>query len=359
MLSTGGLRERRSSSPRWEHLVRCADRARGIRQRGRCSPHPGWRHGECVASPQPARRSAGSRPRRRRLQLPPLRLPRSGESSGDIGALHLHNRSPRMPRRQPVMHDLGIDDLVLVGACFSARTALSAAPSIRGVRAVVMATPPVGGYGREDAMAERLSREWSWSDYVRRASGDADQPGQPSHRQAYTRFARFKLRGAARRPRAATPRCVGEPEACSPGDHGGARDPCSRRVYGDRTRSSVNGRGPKPGRLGTILRAQATWSMWWTTSLGWCTASLGSASRTGSSPWRSTGSGQRCPPPARADGGPRPWRPDHGDEIRPQASPKPGSTVTVSACISHQPVALVVCSPLHRRDAAQLPARCC
>ena len=261
------------------------------------------------------------------------------------------------------MHDLGIDDLVLVGACFSARTALSAAPSIRGVRAVVMATPPVGGYGREDAMAERLSREWSWSDYVRRAARLETLTNlvRPSHRQAYTRFARFKLRGAAPTQGGdPTLRWV-SPKLLAPLETMVERGIPVLVVYGDKDPLLGEWGGPKPDGSGPFSRAQATWSMWWTTSLGWCTASLGSASDRflalavdwirAKVPTRPPGPMVRTAAVAT----------DHGDEIRPQASPKkPGSTVTVSACsISHQPRRAGGVQPAPRRDAAQLPARCC
>jgi pimeloyl-ACP methyl ester carboxylesterase len=182
-----------------------------------------------------------------------------GESSGDIGALHLHNPfTEDAEAAAGVMHDLGIDDLVLVGACFSARTALSAAPSIRGVRAVVMATPPVGGYGREDAMAERLSREWSWSDYVRRAARleTLTNLARPSHRQAYTRFARFKLRGAGRRTKGGDPtqRWV-SPKLLAPLETMVERGIPVLVVYGDKDPLLGEWERAKAGRLGTILQS--------------------------------------------------------------------------------------------------------
>jgi pimeloyl-ACP methyl ester carboxylesterase len=181
-----------------------------------------------------------------------------GESSGDLGALHLHNPfTEDAEAAAEVMHQLGIDDLVLLGACFSARTALSAAPSIRGVRAVIMATPPVGGYGREDAMAERLSREWSWSDYVRRAVRleTLANLARPSHRQAYTRFARFKLRGAARRPMSGDPtlRWV-SPKLLAPLETMVERGIPVLVVYGDEDPLLREWERAKAGRLGTILK---------------------------------------------------------------------------------------------------------
>jgi pimeloyl-ACP methyl ester carboxylesterase len=181
-----------------------------------------------------------------------------GESSGDLGALHLHNPfTEDAEAAAEVMHQLGIDDLVLLGACFSARTALSAAPSIRGVRAVIMATPPVGGYGREDAMAERLSREWSWSDYVRRAVRleTLANLARPSHRQAYTRFARFKLRGAARRPMSGDPtlRWV-SPKLLAPLETMVERGIPVLVVYGDEDPLLGEWERAKAGRLGTILK---------------------------------------------------------------------------------------------------------
>ncbi len=179
-----------------------------------------------------------------------------GESSGDIGALHLHNPfTEDAEAAAEVMHQLGIDDLVLVGACFSARTALSAAPLIDGVRAVVMATPPVAGYGRDDAMAERLSREWSWSDYVKRAARleTLANLARPSHRQAYSRFARSKLRGT-RRPGGGDPtlRWV-SPMLLDPLDTMVKRGVPVLVVFGDKDPLLGEWQRASTGRLGSIL----------------------------------------------------------------------------------------------------------
>ena len=179
-----------------------------------------------------------------------------GESSGDIGTLHLHNPfTEDAVAAAEVLHQSGIDDLVLVGACFSARTALSSAPLIRGVRAVVMATPPVAGYGRDDAMAERLSREWSWSDFVRKAARleTLANLARPSHRQAYSRFARSKLRGA-RRPAGGDPtlRWV-SPMLLDPLDTMVQNDVPVLVVFGDKDPLLGEWQRASAGRLGRIL----------------------------------------------------------------------------------------------------------
>ena len=135
-----------------------------------------------------------------------------GESSGDLGALHLHNPfTEDAEAAAEVMHQLGIDDLVLLGACFSARTALSAAPVDSWSPRRHHGNTAGGGYGREDAMAERLSREWSWSDYVRRAARleTLANLARPSHRQAYTASPASSCGVRRGAPWVATPRCAG------------------------------------------------------------------------------------------------------------------------------------------------------
>ena len=100
-----------------------------------------------------------------------------GESTGTIGELRLeHARSPKTPRRQPACcgNKQGVDHLVLAGACFSSRTALSTAPLLDDVSAVVMATPPIGSYERTEAVAERMTRDRTIGEYASLATAGKD-----------------------------------------------------------------------------------------------------------------------------------------------------------------------------------------
>ncbi len=93
-----------------------------------------------------------------------------GESTGQIKRLHLHHPfTDDVDGAAAYLHGQGLDDLVLVGACFGSRTALSSAPGIEGVRAVLLATPPSAGYDRTEAQGERMARARSLGDYAKGA----------------------------------------------------------------------------------------------------------------------------------------------------------------------------------------------
>jgi pimeloyl-ACP methyl ester carboxylesterase len=125
-----------------------------------------------------------------------------GESTGTIGELRLSDPfSEDAVAAAEVLRLTGVSSIVLIGACFSARTALSAAPLLDDVGAVLMATPPVGNYGRSEAVAERMARDRSLSDYasyalrVKTVKSLAD----PVHRAFYTKLAKSKLKQVTRK----------------------------------------------------------------------------------------------------------------------------------------------------------------
>lgn len=56
----------------------------------------------------------------------------------------------------------GINDSVLVGSCFGARTAISAGPRLSGLGGLVLLSPPLRDYG----LSERKTVGWSLRDYL-------------------------------------------------------------------------------------------------------------------------------------------------------------------------------------------------
>lgn len=91
-----------------------------------------------------------------------------GESTGQIKRLHLHHPfTDDVEGAAGYLATQGIGDLVLMGACFGSRTALSAAPGIKGVRGLILATPPSAGYDRTEAQGEWMARSRSLGEYAR------------------------------------------------------------------------------------------------------------------------------------------------------------------------------------------------
>lgn len=125
-----------------------------------------------------------------------------GESTGEIGELTLTEPfSEDAVAAAEVLRNEGARSLVLVGACFSARTALSAAPEIPDLAGILAATPPVAAYGRSDAAGERMARERSIADYAALAFRLKTFTAifDPARRSLYLRFAKSKLRQVFRR----------------------------------------------------------------------------------------------------------------------------------------------------------------
>ncbi len=94
-----------------------------------------------------------------------------GESTGVIKRLHLHHPfTDDVEGAAAYLRSLGLGSIVLVGACFGSRTALSSAPQIPETSAVLLATPPSAGYDRTEAQSEWMARDASLADYAKRAA---------------------------------------------------------------------------------------------------------------------------------------------------------------------------------------------
>jgi alpha/beta superfamily hydrolase len=126
----------------------------------------------------------------------------AGESTGSLGWLRLDRPfaddvqgAVRWIERQ------GVRSTVLVGSCFGARTALSAAPETAGIRGVVLVSVPV----RDHAMGARASNdaalEWSLWTYLKRTLNLRVIRGlfDRRHRHVYQKYARAKLRKVSAR----------------------------------------------------------------------------------------------------------------------------------------------------------------
>jgi pimeloyl-ACP methyl ester carboxylesterase len=121
-----------------------------------------------------------------------------GESTGVIKRLHLHHPfTDDVEGAAAYLRGIGRTSIVLVGACFGSRTALSSAPQIPETRAVLLATPPSAGYDRTEAQAEWMARDQSLGDYAKRAAS-ADKVKaiftDPGRRELYVKLARKKLK---------------------------------------------------------------------------------------------------------------------------------------------------------------------
>ena len=138
----------------------------------------------------------------------------AGESTGSLGWLRLDRPfaddvkgAVRWIERQ------GVRSTVLVGSCFGARTALSAAAETAGIRGVVLVSVPV----RDHAMGARASNdaalEWSLWTYLKRTLNLRVIRGlfDRRHRHVYRKYARAKLRRVSARLRGRNDR--GSPDA--------------------------------------------------------------------------------------------------------------------------------------------------
>jgi uncharacterized protein len=128
-----------------------------------------------------------------------------GESSGEIGSLDLENPLAADAAGAAChLERLGCRGVVLVGACFSGRTALAAAPFVDTVVGVVMSTPPVAAFKREDGLAEQLAREMRISDYIRRATSLRVLRGafSSARRDRYRQLLRAKVKHVSASARA-------------------------------------------------------------------------------------------------------------------------------------------------------------
>jgi pimeloyl-ACP methyl ester carboxylesterase len=126
-----------------------------------------------------------------------------GESSGQIKRLHLHHPfTDDVEGAANYLSSIGLEDLVLMGACFGSRTALSSAPKIPGVRGLILATPPSAGYDRTEAQGEWMARSRTLGDYVKGALKPTtlkQMAKDPALRSHYLKLGRKKLAQVARK----------------------------------------------------------------------------------------------------------------------------------------------------------------
>ena len=121
-----------------------------------------------------------------------------GESSGVLGELHLS--APFAPDAIAAVECLrevtSAGSVFLVGACFSARTALSAAPHIEDIAGIVMATPPSANFERTEGYAERMARDRRVGNYAAKAlrMSTLKRLRDPGIRAAYIMLFRKKMR---------------------------------------------------------------------------------------------------------------------------------------------------------------------
>jgi pimeloyl-ACP methyl ester carboxylesterase len=120
-----------------------------------------------------------------------------GESTGDPDRFHLG--APHTDDLEGALQFLttvGIRRSILIGECFGARTALSVAASTHhDVLAVLAISPPIRDFEMGERMTTRLAVEHSLFTYVRRGLRPRTlKRALGSHRRAYARVAREKLR---------------------------------------------------------------------------------------------------------------------------------------------------------------------
>jgi pimeloyl-ACP methyl ester carboxylesterase len=143
-----------------------------------------------------------------------------GESAGTAERFDL--ASPFVADAHAAMdwlEGIGVHRFVLVGSCFGARTALSAAER-RGVAAVALVSPPVRDFEMGERSVTRLTNELSLATYVRRAFRPSVIRGLFHGKgKSYRKIASAKLRKVSR-PRA------------SRGNPGGPADEVSRSFLG-------------------------------------------------------------------------------------------------------------------------------
>ena len=121
-----------------------------------------------------------------------------GESNGELGELDLS--SPFAPDAIDAVaclrRETGVEKVFLLGACFSARTALSAAPNIDNIAGLVLSTPPSASFTRSEGSAVRYARDQSVGDFASKAFKLSTLKGlrDPKLRAAYRRLIGAKIR---------------------------------------------------------------------------------------------------------------------------------------------------------------------
>ncbi len=121
----------------------------------------------------------------------------AGESTG---------RPEKLSLRRPFTGDLegavawirgrGAADLVLVGSCFGARTALSGAPTIPDVRGLALIAPYVKDSEHAERVAARMAEEWPTGRYLQRIFRVKTIKGllDPRRRRVYGTVLKARLR---------------------------------------------------------------------------------------------------------------------------------------------------------------------
>ena len=95
----------------------------------------------------------------------------------------------------------GAEELVIVGSCFGARTALAGAPQVPRVRGVILVAPYVGDRTHAERVATRMASDWSVRRYLARAVRLHTIKGlmNPKRRRVYRAVLRARLRAIGRR----------------------------------------------------------------------------------------------------------------------------------------------------------------
>lgn len=98
-----------------------------------------------------------------------------------------------------VVRDGGADRIAILGFCFGSRTALSYAPTLPGLQAMVLESPPLRDLPLGDEPGVRLAERVGVWEGLRRALRPRTFRGlfHPARRHAYALYARGKLRSAA------------------------------------------------------------------------------------------------------------------------------------------------------------------
>ena len=190
----------------------------------------------------------------------------AGESTGSLASIQLER--PFVQDVEGAVRSLatrGITTTVLLGSCFGARTALSAAPTTAGVRGVVLISVPVrdhplGAKGSKDA-----ALEWSIWRYMRRTLSPRVMKGlfDPRHRHVYRTYAQAKWQAVTARGRRSGRRAADEPdglELASPHFLAPLASVVERGipvllVFGTSEEYRRDFDRAKAGRLGEILRS--------------------------------------------------------------------------------------------------------
>lgn len=186
-----------------------------------------------------------------------------GESSGVLAG------APRVD--EPFLADVhgavgcvrrrGVEEILLVGSCFGARTALAAAPDVPDLSAVVLVSPPLRDLGLEDAAGARLALNLTTRESLKRAARLRTIAGlfRPGRRKIYRRFLAVRaqriasrLRRFALRDRGVDDSWLGK-DFLVPIQRLAERDIPVLFIYGTEDHHYHDWVLARPGRLGKVL----------------------------------------------------------------------------------------------------------